>query len=88
VKIDLETGATTQFVYPLTNIGTAKKPKYPTVREIVAINSHEFLVDKPDGTGQEEVPSVMLSAGPGRLNISANGPGSTCHCRSVHGPFQ
>jgi hypothetical protein len=51
VKIDLETGATTQVVYPLTNIGTAKKPKYPTVREIVAINSHEFLVDKPDGTG-------------------------------------
>ncbi|KQW37053.1 pyruvate-binding protein [Rhizobacter sp. Root404] len=51
VKIDLETGATMQFVYPLTNIGTAKKPKYPTVSEIVAINSHEFLVDERDGKG-------------------------------------
>ena len=51
VKIDLETGATAQYVYPLTNIGTAKKPKYPTVSEIVAINDHEFLVDERDGKG-------------------------------------
>lgn len=51
IRIDLETGATQQFVYPLTNIGTASKPKYPTVSDIVAINDHEFLVDERDGKG-------------------------------------
>lgn len=51
IRIDLETGATQQFVYPLTNIGTAAKPKYPTISDIVAINDHEFLVDERDGKG-------------------------------------
>ena len=52
VKIDLATGATTfQYAYPLTNIGTASKPKYPTISEIVAINDHEFLIDERDGKG-------------------------------------
>ncbi|GAB3359402.1 esterase-like activity of phytase family protein [Lysobacter tyrosinilyticus] len=51
IRVDLETGATQQFVYPLTNIGTAAKPKYPTVSDIVAINNHEFLVDERDGKG-------------------------------------
>lgn len=51
VIIDIETGAVTQHAYPLTNIGTAAKPKYPTVSEIVAINDHEFLVDERDGKG-------------------------------------
>ncbi|HJW12175.1 MAG TPA: esterase-like activity of phytase family protein [Albitalea sp.] len=51
VKIDIESGATAQYVYPLSNIGTAKKPKYPTVSEIVAVNNHEFLVDERDGKG-------------------------------------
>lgn len=51
VRIDLETGATQQFVYPLSNIGSASKPKYPTVSDIVAINRHEFLVDERDGKG-------------------------------------
>ncbi|MES2014986.1 MAG: esterase-like activity of phytase family protein [Pseudomonadota bacterium] len=51
VSIDVDSGAVRQFAYPLTNIGTAAKPKYPTVSEIVAINDHEFLVDERDGKG-------------------------------------
>lgn len=51
VMIDIATGAVVQHAYPLTNIGTAVKPKYPTVSEIVAINDHEFLVDERDGKG-------------------------------------
>jgi hypothetical protein len=51
VKIDLTTGATTQYAYPLSNIGSASKPKYPTVSDIVAINDHEFLLDERDGKG-------------------------------------
>jgi hypothetical protein len=51
VTIDVNTGATRQFAYPLDNIGTASKPKYPTISEIVAINDHEFLLDERDGKG-------------------------------------
>jgi hypothetical protein len=52
ISIDIGTGTTTrQIGYPLTNIGTPSKPKYPTVSEIVAINDHEFLVDERDGKG-------------------------------------
>lgn len=51
VTIDIESGAVRQHAYPLTNIGTALKPKYPTVSEILAINDHEFLVDERDGKG-------------------------------------
>jgi hypothetical protein len=51
VRIELATGATRQYVYPLSNIGSASKPKYPTISEIVAINHHEFLVDERDGKG-------------------------------------
>jgi Esterase-like activity of phytase len=51
VKIDIQTGAVQEYAYQLTNIGTAAKPKYPTVSEIVAINSNEFLVDERDGKG-------------------------------------
>lgn len=51
VKIDVFTGATHEYVYPLTNIGTDKKPKYPTVSDIVAVNDHQFLVDERDGKG-------------------------------------
>ncbi len=40
-----------EYAYPLTNIGTAAKPKYPTVSDIVAVNEHEFLVDERDGKG-------------------------------------
>ena len=51
LKIDLATGATSQYAYALTNIGTVSKPKYPTISDIVAINDHEFLVDERDGKG-------------------------------------
>ena len=51
VMIDIASGAVIQHAYPLTNIGTAAKPKYPTVSEIVAINAHQFLVDERDGKG-------------------------------------
>jgi hypothetical protein len=51
VKIDVRTGRTTQFAYPLTNIGTTAKPKYPTISDVVAVNDHELLVDERDGKG-------------------------------------
>jgi len=51
VRIDLQTGATSQYVYPLSNTGTASKPKYPSVSEIVAINGQEFLIAERDGKG-------------------------------------
>ncbi|WP_313064319.1 esterase-like activity of phytase family protein [Paraburkholderia sp. LEh10] len=51
VKIDIRTGRTTQYAYPLTNIGTTDKPKYPTISDVLAINDHELLVDERDGKG-------------------------------------
>src|SRR5262249_40045972 len=51
LTIDLRTGEMQQFAYQLTNIGTAKKPKFPTISDILAINDHEFLVDERDGNG-------------------------------------
>lgn len=44
LEIDIATGNTREFVYPLSN-------KSYTVSEIVAINDHEFLVDERDGNG-------------------------------------
>jgi hypothetical protein len=51
ITIDRRTGATRQYAYPLTNIGSKTKPKYPTISDILAINDHEFLVDERDGKG-------------------------------------
>jgi hypothetical protein len=51
VQISLRSGDISQYAYELTNIGSATKPKYPTVSDIVAINDHEFLVDERDGKG-------------------------------------
>lgn len=51
MAVDLRSGATREFAYPLTNLGSASKPKYTTVSDIVAINGHEFLVDERDGKG-------------------------------------
>jgi hypothetical protein len=51
VKIDTYSGAVRQYAYELTNIGTSAKPKYGTISEILAINTHEFLVDERDGKG-------------------------------------
>jgi outer membrane protein assembly factor BamB len=51
-KIDLATGAILgQYAYRLDNIGTAAKPKYPTISEVIAINDHELLLDERDGKG-------------------------------------
>jgi hypothetical protein len=52
ITIDIATGLTHQYAYQLTNIGTAAKPKYPTISEIVAVNDHELLVDERDGKGR------------------------------------
>jgi hypothetical protein len=52
VTIDTRSGATRQYAYELTNIGSAAKPKYPTISEVVAINDHELLVDERDGKGR------------------------------------
>ncbi len=51
VRINLVTGRSEQYVYPLTNIGSESKPKYPTISEIVAVNDHQFVVDERDGKG-------------------------------------
>ena len=51
VTVRIANGAVSEYAYPLTNIGTSAKPKYPTVSEILAINDHEFLVDERDGKG-------------------------------------
>lgn len=51
VKIDVRSGRTTQYAYPLSNIGTAAKPKYPTISDVVAVNDHELLMDERDGKG-------------------------------------
>jgi len=51
VTIDVRTGGTHEYAYRLDNIGTASKPKYPTVSDIVAINDHQLLVDERDGNG-------------------------------------
>jgi hypothetical protein len=51
VRIDLRTRDVREFAYPLTNSGTAKKPKYNGVSEILAVNDHQLLVDERDGKG-------------------------------------
>jgi len=51
VTFDVRTGATHQFAYALSNLGTAKKPNYGTVSELLAVNDHQFLVDERDGRG-------------------------------------
>ena len=51
LKVDLNSGTTTQYAYPLTNIGSDSKPKYPTISDVVAVNDHQLLVDERDGNG-------------------------------------
>jgi hypothetical protein len=51
VRIDVRTGSVGEIAYALNNIGTAAKPKYGTISDIVAINDHELLVDERDGKG-------------------------------------
>jgi hypothetical protein len=52
VTVDVRSGATHQYAYELANIGTAAKPKYPTISDVLAINGHELLVDERDGKGR------------------------------------
>jgi Esterase-like activity of phytase len=52
VTIDTYTGTIHQHAYELSNIGSAAKPKFPTISEVVAINGHELLVDERDGKGR------------------------------------
>jgi hypothetical protein len=54
VTVDIKSGATHEYAYPLTNTGTVSKPKYPTVSDITAINDHQFLVDERDGHGRAD----------------------------------
>ena len=51
VTISISDGATAEYAYPLTNIGSADKPKLTGISEIVAVNDHEFLIDERDGAG-------------------------------------
>jgi hypothetical protein len=51
LKVDLRTGKTTQYAYPLTNTGTAANPSYPTISDALAINDHELLMDERDSHG-------------------------------------
>ena len=52
IMIDVASGAVRgEFAYEFTNIGTAAKPKFGTISEIVAINGHQLLVDERDGNG-------------------------------------
>jgi hypothetical protein len=69
VTIDIRSGAVAQHAYELTNIGTAAKPKYPTVSEIVAIDDHQMLVDERDGKGLGDG-SVAVSKKLYRIDLS------------------
>lgn len=60
VKVDVRSGAVSEYAYELTNIGSAAKPKYGTISEIVAINAHEFLVDERDGKGLNDNSSAAV----------------------------
>jgi hypothetical protein len=51
LKIDLRSGRTQQYAYPLTNLGTAAKPSYPTISDTIAVNDHELLMDERDSHG-------------------------------------
>ncbi|WP_374480115.1 esterase-like activity of phytase family protein [Zoogloea sp.] len=79
VTVDLATGKVThEYAYQLENIGTAAKPKYTSISEIVAINDHQFLIDERDGKGLgddskagfKKIFQVDLSTGQDVSNIS------------------
>lgn len=56
VTIDVKSGATHEYAYKLTD-GSG-------VSEILAINSHQFLVDERDGAGLGEFPGLSEAASP------------------------
>ncbi|HVE08508.1 MAG TPA: esterase-like activity of phytase family protein [Paraburkholderia sp.] len=51
LRIDLRTGKTQQYAYPLSNIGTDAKPNFTTISDVVAVNDHVLLMDERDGKG-------------------------------------
>ncbi len=51
VTVDIVTGASHGYAYPLTNVGKDGKTKFTGVSEVLAINDHEVLVDERDGKG-------------------------------------
>jgi hypothetical protein len=51
VRIDVRTREVREYAYPLSNTGSATKPKYNGVSEILAVNDHQLLVDERDGKG-------------------------------------
>jgi len=51
VTVDIVTGASHEYAYPLTNVGKDGKVKFTGVSEGLAINDHELLVDERDGKG-------------------------------------
>lgn len=56
VTIDLETGATHEYAYKLTD-GSG-------VSDILAVNNHQFLVDERDGAGMGDTPLLTDTASP------------------------
>ena len=59
VTVDVATGAVHQYAYATSNIGTADKPKYAGISEIVAVNDHTFLVDERDGKGRGDASAAV-----------------------------
>lgn len=54
VRVDLASGAVTQYAYPLQDIGKHGKHKFTTVSEALAVNGHTLLVLERDGKGLGE----------------------------------
>ncbi|MEO9078779.1 MAG: esterase-like activity of phytase family protein, partial [Rhodanobacter sp.] len=52
VRIDIASGSTEQFAYPLENLGTDEKPHYSGISDTLAINGHALLVLERDGKGR------------------------------------
>jgi hypothetical protein len=78
LRIDLRTGKTSQFAYPLTNLGTDAKPNYPTslpMSRVIGISSphgrpHPLAESQSDTKERKTVQS-------------STSPGSVCLLRSV-----
>jgi Esterase-like activity of phytase len=52
LRIDLRNGKSLEYAYPLDRVGgTAAKPHYAGISEIIAVNGHELLVDERGGGG-------------------------------------
>ncbi len=65
IRFDLKTGATREYVYPISKAGLY-------ISEIVAVNDHEFLVDERDSKGgkQAQVKKLFLIDLEGASDVS------------------